>query len=85
MSNGMRALERRHDAFFPREKIKCRQRLFIGCRRVGGPPDLAEIAVFGTDGGLVQTGGYRVRQVDLAVLVLQQIRHGPLQYARRPA
>ena len=41
--------------------------------------------VLGPDRGIVKTGGHRVRQRDLAIFVLQEIRIGALQHARRSA
>ena len=83
--DGMRRLERRQDAFEPRERLEPLERFRVGGVGVFGAAEIAQPRVLGSDRGVVETGGDRVRQLDVARLVLQHERARALQHARAAA
>ena len=54
-----------------RQRLKRLERLCVGDVGVLGAPDLAQPRVLGADRRVVEPGRDRVRQLDVAVLVLQ--------------
>ncbi len=77
----VRALERGHNAFGPGQPHGRLQGLFIGSRNILRPTRVMQGRMLRPDGGVVQAGGDRVGQRDLASIVLQEVRVGALQHA----
>ena len=82
MRDGVRRLERRQDPFEPRERLEAVERFGVGDVGVLGAAELAQPRVLGPDRRVVEAGGDRVRQLDVARLVLQHERARALQHAR---
>src|SRR5262249_31419647 len=78
-------LERRDDAFEPRAKLECRQRLLVGRREIFHATDVVEPSVFWPDAGIVEAGRNRVRLLDLSVAVHEQVGAVAVQHARLAA
>ena len=78
---GMRRLERRQNAFEPRERLESFERFRIGGVGVLRAAEIAQPRMLGSDGGVVETCGDRMRQLDVASLVLQHERARALQHA----
>ena len=81
----VRGLQRRQDAFAARQLLKRVERLGIRGVRVLGSAAGAEPRVFGAHRCVVETGRHGVRQLDIAVIVLEDERPRPLQDARAAA
>ena len=77
----VRRLERRDDALLARQPLKRVERALVVDPGVFGAPGVAEPRVLGADRGVVEAGGNRVRQLDVAVLVLQHEAARALQHA----
>src|SRR3954470_21593822 len=82
MRKRMRRLERRDDAFEPACQLERLQCLFVGYRDVLHVAKLVEPGMLGTDAGVIEAGGDRMRVADLSVPVLQQIGAVSVQYTR---
>ena len=82
--NRVRRLERRDDPLGSRELLKRRERIVIADPRVLRAPHVFQPRVLRPDRRVVEPGGNRVRQLDVAVHVLQHIRARALQHAREP-
>ena len=67
----MRRLQRRDDAFELAAKLERRHRLFVGRREKCHAAHVVEPGMLGTDAGIIETGGNRMRFLDLAVAVHQ--------------
>ena len=80
----MGRLQRRDDPLSAAEQVERLQRLPVGHFPVFRPPRILEIAVFGTDAGVIQPCRYTVRRAYLPVGILQQITHRPVQHPRAP-
>src|SRR5215213_11154658 len=65
----MRGLQRRNDTFELAAQLKRGQRLVVGGGQKRDAAEVAQPRMFGTDAGIVEAGRYRMRFVDLAVLV----------------
>ena len=72
--HGVRGLEGRNDAFEPAQAVEGVEGLFVGDGAVLGQALVVEVGVLGADAGVVEAGGDRVADGDLAVVVLQQVR-----------
>ena len=81
----VRGLERGNDAFHAREELERLQRLVVGGVGVFHAADVVQIGVLGADGGVVETCGNGVGQLDLAVGVGEQPGLGALQHAELAA
>ena len=82
LGDGVRRFQRRNDAFELGEKLERVERLVVGGREKGDAADIVEPGVFGADAGIIETGRDRMRFVDLAVLVHQEIGAIAVQHAR---
>src|SRR6476660_4154232 len=69
----MRGLERRDDAFELAAKLERSHRLGVGRREEFHAGRVVEPGMLWSDAGIVESGGNRMRLLDLAVLVHQQI------------
>src|SRR5580704_5053423 len=69
----MRALERRDDAFCLGQRLQRVESFRVGDGSVFGATDVVEPRMLGTDAGVVEAGGDRVRLANLPELVLQQV------------
>src|SRR5918993_2247492 len=67
----MRRLEGRENAFFPAEALKCGQRRSVIHPGVLGASAFAQPRMLGSDGRIVESGGNGMRQLDVAVRVLE--------------
>ena len=81
VGNRMRRLERRQDAFESCERLEAVERLGIRDVRVFGATELAQPRVLRSDRGVIKAGRDRMRQLDIARVVLQDERARPLQHA----
>ena len=81
----MRRFERRNDAFGARQTSAASQRLGVGARDVIRCAWIAQPGVLRADQRVIEAGGNRMRQRDLAVGVLQKIAVCAVQHARRSA
>ena len=81
----MRRLERGNDSFQSAEQPKPVQRLGIGHGDVGGAAAVLEKGMLRPDAGIVEARGDRVRRMNLAGLVLEEIAQRSVEHARRPA
>ena len=79
----VRRLDRRDDALGAAEQRERVHRLGVGDRPVLGAAEVLEQRVLRPDAGVVQPRGDRVRLGGLAVVVLQQVGHRPVQRAGR--
>ena len=77
----MRGLERRQNAFLATEPLECRQRVVVVDPRVFGASAVVQPCVLGTDRGVVESGGDGVRQLDVAVVVLEHVGVRALEHA----
>ena len=85
LGDGVARLERRDDALELGQLLECRQRLGVGCVGVLDAVRVAQPSVLRADGGVVQAGGDAVRELDLAVLILQHKRARALQHTESAA
>ena len=81
----MRAFERRQNAFGPRQLDHRIQSGRIIARNVFRAAGVVQHGVLGTDRGVVEARGNRVRERDLPIVILQNVRKGTLQHPRRTA
>src|ERR671916_2451461 len=81
----VRGFERRDDSLEPGTQGKSSERLLVGDARVLDQPLVLEVGVLGTDGGIVEAGGDRVRLSDLALFGLEDVAQGTVQHAGAPA
>jgi len=70
------------DSFQTRQFCKGFQGFIVRGVGVLGSVFVAEPGMFGTDGGIVQTGGDTMRELDLPVFVLEQVGTRALQNAK---
>ena len=82
MCHSMARFERRDDAFGAAERMKRRQRLGVGDRRIFAAARVLEPRVFVVNVCLFKAGRHLVRLNDLAIGILQQISPVAMQYAR---
>src|SRR5207245_9192588 len=75
----VRRLERGQDAFEACERLERRERLVVGHVRVLGATERSEPGMLGADCRVVEPGGNRMRELDVAVLVLEDKRPGALK------
>ncbi len=83
--DGMRGLQRWNDAFQPRQQLKRRQRFVVGRGQVFHPAGFVQPGMFRPDAGIIQPRRNRMRVLDLAVIVHQQIGAVAVQHARPAA
>src|SRR5690242_19541635 len=69
MSERMRGLERRYDAFELAAQLEGFERFLVRCRDIGHALRVVEPGMFGTDAWIVEAGRDRMRFGDLAVTV----------------
>src|SRR4051812_3027569 len=81
VSDGVRRFERRENAFELRKRPERGKRLLVGDIRVLGAADRAQPGMFRTYGGVVQACRNRMRELDIAVRVLQHEGPGALEHA----
>ena len=81
MRDCVRRLERGQDPFEARERLEGRERVVIGDVRVFGTAERSKPGMLGADCRVVEAGGNRMREIDVAVLVLEHERPGALQDA----
>jgi hypothetical protein len=74
-------LEGGNDTFGIRKLSKSSQCLVVGRVGVFGPPDILEVGVFGSDGGVVKAGANGVSKFDLTVIVGKEPGFGTLENA----
>ena len=79
VGDGVRGLERRQDAFETGERLEPFERFGVGGIRVLGSPEVAQPRMFWADGGVVEPGRDRMRELDVASLVLKHECASPLQ------
>src|SRR5215470_17270928 len=84
-SQGARWLQGRDDALKTAAKLKCRYGFLVGRREEFHPAHVVEPRMFGTDAGVIKAGGDRMRLLDLAVTVHQQVGAVAVQHARPAA
>src|SRR5262249_59332981 len=77
----MSRLERGQDAFLAPEPLERRQRVAVVDPCLLGAPALAQPRVLRTDGRVVESGRDRVRQLHVAVDVLEHVTARALQHA----
>ena len=79
---GVGGFERRDDAFGAAELDGGGYRVIVvGTGAVFGAGFVVQPGVFGSDGGVIETGGNGVGEGDLAVVILQQVAAGALENA----
>ncbi len=85
LGHGVRAFERRQNAFGPRQLHHRIERRRIVPRNVLRAAGVVQHGVLGADRSVIEARGNRMRERDLPVLILQHIRIRALQHARRAA
>ena len=80
--HGMGAFQGGNDSFFPGQQVEGFQGFLVGRRGILDATRVMMHGVFGTDRGIIESGGHRVRAADLAVPVLEQVGHGSVKHAR---
>src|SRR3712207_5501504 len=80
----VRRLERRDDTLEARAEGESFQGFLVGYARVLDQTFVLEVGVLGTDGGIIQAGGDRVRLPDLALLGLEDVAQVAVQHAGSP-
>src|SRR5688572_15760377 len=78
----MRRLQRRNDALCLRKLLKRSKRSVVSDPGVFRASKVSEPCVFWTDGRVVQPRGDRMRELDIAVPVLQHVGPGALENTR---
>src|SRR5438094_10442035 len=68
----MRSFDRVNNSFLFRSQFESGERFLIGCEIVFYSTDVAQIAVFGTDCGVIEPRRNRMGQFDLAIFVCEQ-------------
>ena len=76
----MRGLERRNNSFGFGERAKCGQCFVVGRVGVLDATGVAQITVLWPNGGVIQSGGNGMRELDLSVGIRQHECAGPLQH-----
>src|SRR5438270_13456077 len=77
----MCGLERWDDAFRPAESLRGFERVLIAAGAVFGASTIMQPRVLGADGSIVKARRNRVRQRNLAMVVLQDVAAGSMQHA----
>src|ERR1019366_7713004 len=80
---GVRRLKGRNDAFRLGEAVECRESRIVADGDVARPPELGEARMLGTDRGVVEARGHRVRRKHLPVRALQDERARAMEDADR--
>ena len=62
--------------------MKAFHRFVVGDGDVIGAADFPQVAVLATDAGVIESGGDRMRLLDLAVIVVEKIAHHAVQNSR---
>src|ERR1700722_136102 len=78
----MRAFKGGQNAFGARERDDGIESCRVILRNVLGATRVVKGCMLGADGGVIEPGGDGVCERDLAVLILQHVGEGSLQYAR---
>ncbi len=78
----MRGLERWQDPFDPCQKLKGLQRVLVSNPRVLGAARVVQPRVLGADRGVIQPCRNRMRQLDVAIGVLEDVAARALEHAR---
>src|ERR1700733_2632787 len=73
LGDSVRRFQRRDDAFQLGEKLEGVERLIVGRRKKRDAAYIVEPRVLGPNARIIEAGGYRVRFVDLPVLVHEKI------------
>ncbi len=81
LGDGVRRLQRRNDAFQPRQQLKRRERFVVGGGQIIDPAGLVQPGMLRTDAGIIEPRRNRMRVLDLAVIVHQQIGAVAMQHA----
>ena len=81
LGQGMGRLQGRDDAFRARTQLEGGQRLYIRDSDIFHAARLMEPGVLGSDAGIVEARGNRVRVLDLTIRILQQIGSVAVQNA----
>ena len=81
----MRRLERRDDALELAAQLERRERFVVGGRQIFHAAHVVEPGMLRTDAGIIEAGGDRMRFLDLAVVIHQQICAVAVQHARAAA
>ena len=81
LGDGVRRFQRRDDAFQPRQQLERRERLVVGRREIGDAAGLVQPGMLRPDAGIIEAGRDRMRVLDLAVVVHQQIGAVAVQHA----
>src|SRR5579872_2722586 len=81
---GMRAFKGGDDPLTARERAICRSRRFVADGDVVHAAGVLQMGVFGTDARVVEPGGNRMRQADLALCVLQDEGASAVQHSHAP-
>src|SRR3990172_5395718 len=85
IGNGVRALQGRDDALEDGEEPEALQGLLIRHPDVCRTADLHEVRVLGSDAGIIEPCRHRVRGLNLAVAVLQDVAQRPVKHPRLPS
>ncbi|MBA7587028.1 hypothetical protein ES708_29038 [subsurface metagenome] len=83
MVDGVGGFQGGDDALGLAEELKAFKGFLVGHRHILGAATVLEIAVLGTDTGVIQTRRDAVRLPDLAVLVLKDVGLGAVENAHR--
>ena len=81
----MAGLERRDDAFEPAAKLERGERFLVGRGEEFHPAEIGEPGMLRADAGIIEAGRDRMRLLDLAVAVHQEIGAIAVQHAGPPA
>ncbi len=81
----MRRLKGRDDAFELAAKLECRHRFVVSRREELHPAHVMQPGMLGADAGIIEAGGDRMRLLDLAIVVHQEIGAIAMQHARSAA
>ena len=85
LGDGVRRFQRGNDAFQPRQQLKRRQRFVVGRGEIRDAAFFMQPGMFRPDAGIIQPGRNRMRVLDLAVIVHQEIGAVAMQHARPAA
>src|SRR2546423_4510370 len=83
--DGVRRFEGRDNSLGFGERLKGAQRFVVGGVNVFDSFFVAQITVLGADRGVIESGGNRMRELDLAVVIRQHERFCALKDAEPPA
>src|SRR5574337_2051618 len=78
----MRALQRRNQSLESAQELKRLERLRVRRRDKIDPSDVPKITVLRADARIIKSGRHRMGCPDLAVIILQDEAHGPVQHAQ---